>query len=88
MRVKQGFVVREVGGKKYAVATGVAARSFKGMLSLNDIGAVIFGYLQTHTTKEEIVSKILAEYDAPQNVVDTDVNNFISQLRKINVIED
>ena len=88
MRVKQGFVVREVGGEKYAVATGVAARSFKGMLSLNDIGAVIFGYLQTHTTKEEIVSKILAEYDAPQNVVDTDVNNFISQLRKINVIED
>ena len=55
MRVKPGFVVREVGGKKYAVATGIAARSFKGMLSLNDMGATIFGFLQTHTTKEEIV---------------------------------
>jgi hypothetical protein len=88
MRVKQGFVVRDVGGKKYAVATGVAARSFKGMLSLNNMGAVIFEFLQTHTTKEEIVSKILAEYDAPQSVVDADVTNFITQLKRIDVIED
>ena len=88
MRVKQGFVVRDVGGKKYAVPTGVVARSFKGMLSLNNMGAVIFEFLQTHTTKEEIVSKILAEYDAPQSVVDADVTNFITQLKRIDVIED
>lgn len=88
MRVKPGFVVREVGGKKYAVATGIAARSFKGMLSLNDMGATIFGFLQTHTTKEEIVSKILAEYDASESTVVNDVSNFINQLKRIDVIED
>ena len=88
MRVKSGFVVREVGGKKYAVATGEAARSFKGMLSLNDVGATIFNLLQSDTTAEAIVEAILAEYDASAEIVSADVENFIRQLRSINVIID
>ena len=88
MRVKSGFVVREVGGKKYAVATGEAARSFKGMLSLNDVGATIFKMLQQNTTAELIVAAILAEYDADPAIVKADVDNFISQLRGIDVIID
>jgi hypothetical protein len=88
MRVKSGFVVREVGGKKYAVATGEAARSFKGMLSLNDVGATIFNLLQSDTTAEAIVEAILAEYDASAEIVSADVENFIRQLRSIDVIID
>lgn len=88
MRVKPGFVVREVGGKKYAVATGEAARSFKGMLSLNDVGATIFNLLQQDTTKEAVVEAILNEYDAEESVVSADVDNFIRQLRNIDVIID
>ena len=88
MRVKSGFVVREVGGKKYAVATGDAARSFKGMLSLNDVGATIFNLLQSDTTAEQIVKVILEEYDASAEIVSADVDNFIRQLRSIDVIID
>ena len=88
MRVKSGFVVREVGGKKYAVATGEAARSFKGMLSLNDVGAAIFNLLQSDTTAELIVKAILEEYDASAEIVSADVDNFIRQLRSIDVIID
>lgn len=88
MRVKPGFVVREVGGKKYAVATGEAARSFKGMLSLNDVGATIFNLLQSDTTADAIVHAILEEYDASADVVSADVDNFIRQLRSIDVILD
>ena len=88
MRVKPGFVVREVGGKKYAVATGEAARSFKGMLSLNDVGATIFNLLQSDTTAEQIVKVILEEYDASAEIVSADVDNFIRQLRSIDVIID
>ncbi|MBR2337106.1 MAG: PqqD family protein [Clostridia bacterium] len=86
MRVKSGFVVREVGGKKYAVATGEAARSFKGMLSLNDVGATIFKLLQHDTTEEAIVNAILDEYDADSEIVKADVANFVNQLRGIDVI--
>ena len=87
MKLKEGFVVREVGGKKYAVATGEAARSFKGMLSLNEVGTVIFLMLQEGATEKDIVKRIRAEYDVEEDVVAADLNNFIRQLESIDVLE-
>lgn len=88
MKIKKGFVVREVGGKKYAVATGEVAKSFKGMLGLNEMGALIFGLLQTDTTLQAIVDSILNEYEADRKTVESDVEKFVSQLKSIDVIEE
>lgn len=88
MKIKKGFVVREVGGRKYAVATGDAAHNFKGMLGLNDVGARIFDLMQTHTTVDDIVKAILSEYDVEESVVKTDVTHFVEQLRQINVLDE
>ncbi|MBQ4099103.1 MAG: PqqD family protein [Clostridia bacterium] len=88
MKIKKGFVVREVGGKKYAVATGEVAKSFKGMLGLNDMGALIFGLLQTDTTVQAVVDSILNEYEADRKTVEADVEKFVSQLKSIDVIEE
>lgn len=88
MKIKKGFVVREVGGKKYAVATGEVAKSFKGMLGLNEMGALIFGLLQTDTTVQAVVDSILNEYEADRKTVEADVEKFVSQLKSIDVIEE
>lgn len=88
MKLKRGFVVKDVGGKKYAVATGEVSKSFKGMLKLNEMGTIVFTLLQQSTTEEEIVQAIMQEYDAPHDLVLSDVKNFIYQLRSINVLED
>ena len=88
MKIKKGFVVREVGGKKYAVATGEVAKSFMGMLGLNDMGALIFGLLQTDTTVQAVVDSILNEYEADRKTVEADVEKFVSQLKSIDVIEE
>ena len=88
MKIKKGFVVREVGGKKYAVATGEVAKSFRGMLGLNEMGALIFELLQTKTTRDDVINAILNEYAVDRQTVETDVDNFISQLKSIDVIED
>ncbi|MBQ7374062.1 MAG: PqqD family protein [Clostridia bacterium] len=88
MKIKKGFVVREVGGKKYAVATGEVAKSFKGMLGLNDMGALIFDLLQKDTTRDEVVDAILKDYDVDRQTVEVDVDKFISQLKSIDVVED
>ena len=88
MKVKKGFVVREVGGKKYAVATGEVAKSFKGMLGLNEMAAHIFELLQTDTSRDALIEAILSEYEADRQVVEADVDKFISQLKSIDVIEE
>lgn len=88
MKIKKGFVVREVGGKKYAVATGDAAHNFKGMLGLNDVGAHIFNLMQNHTTIDEIVNSLLQEYDVEESIVRADVTHFVDQLRQIKVLDE
>ena len=88
MKMRRGFVVREVGGKKYAVATGDTCNYFKGMLTLNDMGAFIFDKLKKDVTAEEIVDAILAEYDAGREVVTADVNEFLTKLRDANILVD
>ena len=88
MKIRNGFVIREVGGKKYAVATGDSAKHFKGMLTLNNMGVTMFDLLKTKTTEEEIVDKILAEYEVDRATVEKDVNDFIAKLKEIDVLED
>ena len=58
------------------------------MLKINDMGEFIFNLLSENTTVDDVVSAILKEYDADENVVRVDVENFVSQLRTINIIED
>ena len=88
MKIRNGFVVREVGDKKYAVATGDSAKHFKGMLTLNDMGVFMFDLLKKQTTESEIVDKILEEYDADRPTVEKDVAEFIAKLKEIDVIEE
>ena len=88
MKLRDGFVVREVGGKSYAVATGTSAKYFKGMLTLNEMGVFMFDLLKKDTTEDKIVDAILAEYEVEKSVVEKDVSEFIDKLREINILEE
>ena len=81
MKLKKGFVVREVGGKAVAVAVGEMAKSFRGMISLNGSGKFIWQALSDDTTEEAIVDALLAEYDVSREIAEIDVRRFVGQLR-------
>mgnify|MGYP000829823905 CR=1 FL=1 len=42
MKIKKGFVLRDVAGRSVVVATGAAAKKFRGMIMLNDTGKEIW----------------------------------------------
>lgn len=81
MKLKNGFVVREVGGRSVAVAVGEMAKSFRGMISLNGSGKFIWQALASETSEEQIVDALLAEYDVSREIAEIDVKKFIGQLR-------
>ena len=41
MRIKEGFMLREVLGETVAVPTGAAAAEFNGMINLNEVAAFL-----------------------------------------------
>ena len=88
MKLMSGFVVREVGGKTLAVATGETAKKFRGMITLNGTGKEIWNALQKDVTEEEIVDALLAVYDVDRETAAQDVSGFVSKLREAGLLLD
>lgn len=88
MKIKDGFVVRDVGGRTYVVAVGELSKSFSCMITLNETGKLIWQTLENGATKEDVVNKLLSVYeDADREVVEKDVSLFIERLEKDNILE-
>lgn len=86
MKLKDGFVTHEMGGEQIMVATGAA--TFAGLVRSNATAAYIVECLKEDTTKEAIVEKMLAKYDASADVISADVEKIIAKLRSINALDE
>lgn len=80
MKIKEGFVLREVAGQFMAVATGEASKTFHGMVKLNRSAADIWQGVAKGLTKEEIINEMLDKYDASKEVIEKDVDAIINQM--------
>lgn len=88
MKIKNGFILRDVGGKTFVVAVGERSREFKGMITLNATGKIIWKALEKESTVEDVVNAIMDACEgAPRDVVEADVKAFIDKLAGDNILE-
>ena len=88
MKIKNGFILRDVGGKTFVVAVGERSREFKGMITLNATGKIIWKALEKESTVEDVVNAIMDACEgAPRDVVEADVKAFIEKLAGDNILE-
>lgn len=87
MKVKEGFIVRQIAGQNVAIAVGETSKKFHGMIKLNDTGLFIWEKLQNDTTEAEIVSALVAEYDVTEAVAAADVHRIIEALKNAGIVE-
>ena len=83
MRVDDGFVLREIAGDYVIIPTGKTVLDFNGMITVNEVGVSIWKMLQEETTFENIVKGILDEYDADEETVKADVQDFWTALKRL-----
>lgn len=82
MKIKDGFILRKVGGQNVVVALGQASRSFNGIIRLNETGRFLWEQLSDEKTKEQLCSALLSEYDVTEGQARQDVSEFIDTLEK------
>ena len=87
MKIKSGFVLRELAGQSIVIALGEASKTFNGMIKLNDTGKVIWNMLSEGGEASAIVDKFVAEYDVDRETAERDVNTFIEALRGADILE-
>lgn len=88
MKIKDGFLLREVAGSFIVVPIGSAAVDFGGMMTLNPVGAFIWRAMETETDENAIVEKILAEYEIDRETATRDVHIYTEKLRAAGLLED
>lgn len=81
MRVKEGFVIREIAGSVVVVPTGDLLKEYRGMLTLNEAGKFIWELLEQERTLEEISAKLAEKYQIDQEKAIANTETFLNTLR-------
>lgn len=83
MRIKNGFVLREVAGQTMVIATGEASKDFHGMIKLNSTGKMIWLGLQEGLSEDVIVERLQEQFDVDSEKAAQDTRSFIQQMEEM-----
>ncbi len=86
MKIKKELIKRSIAGDTILVPVGRAVLESNGLFVLNELGAFIWDLLPTVDTEAQIVDAILAQYDVTAEEAAADVEAFLSQLRKMDIL--
>lgn len=87
MKIKDGYLLREVAGSFIVVPVGNGAIDFSGVISLNSVGAFLWGKMESGATKKELLEAVLNEYDVEKSVAEADIDEFVEKLKGADLLE-
>ena len=82
MKLKKGFVIREVAGETLVVATGEASKSFHGMIKLNETAKFIWERLIAGKDEDQILADMTEVYKEDPGVMKTELRSFMEKIEK------
>lgn len=83
MRIKEGFVLREVAGQVMVIATGEASKDFHGMIKLNSTGKDIWEGLQAGLDEVDIAKALQEKYQVDQEEAKQDTRAFLAKMEEM-----
>lgn len=88
MKIKEGYLVREIAGVSIVVPIGERVIDFKGIMTLNDTGNFIWKCLSNDISYIQLLSAILDEYEVDEDTARTDLCDFLDKARESGVLEE
>lgn len=87
MKIKEGFVLRNVADATIVVPTGKASLDFNGMITLNETGAFLWRLLESDTTEEAMLAAMLAEFEVGEETARAGIERFVAKLNSEGLLE-
>lgn len=88
MKIKEGFLLREIADCHIVVPVGSRVIDFKGLMTLNNSGYFIWNQLIKGNTYDNLLDSILQEYDVDIDTAKKDLDEFIGKARESGVLEE
>lgn len=88
MRIKDGFVLRQIIGQYVVVGEGLSQVNFNKMLSLNESAAYLWKELQGRDfTVEDATALLLDRYEVDEEIASRDAAALCESWQKAGVLE-
>ena len=88
MKIKEGFILKEIAGSFVVVPVGQNLVDFSSMITLNETGAFLWNALSEEASEEQLCEKLLSEYEGvSQEEALSDIRDFVKVLNEKNILE-
>lgn len=79
MKIKEGFVLRQVAGETVVLPSG--DMDLNAMITLNETGAFLWQKLEQETTVDQLVAEVLKVYETDEATAKAAVEGFVEKLK-------
>lgn len=88
MKIKSGFVLRNVVDEYMVMPTGDNIAKFDGTVVLNEVSAFVFKQLENAVSKDDLLAAMLAEYDVDEQTAAKDLDTLLAQFRELGLLDE
>ncbi|MBQ7935063.1 MAG: PqqD family protein [Clostridia bacterium] len=81
MKLKEGFVLRQVAGETVVIPSGDTL-DLNMMITLNDTGKLLWEALEKGAEEADLVAALLAEYEVSEETARKGVASFVAKLNE------
>jgi hypothetical protein len=87
MRIRDGFIVRELAGEVIVVPIGERVIDFNGLITLNDTAHLLWKRLKEGASLDELADAVIKEFDTDHETAYRDTETFVTQLKEKGLLE-
>lgn len=87
MKIIKDVVFRTVAGESMLVPVGETVGEFNGIFTLSETGAEIWRGIESGLCEEEIVQKLLGEFDTDEKTAREDADAFLEKLCSMGLLQ-
>ncbi|MBR3494223.1 MAG: PqqD family protein [Clostridia bacterium] len=82
MKIKPGYMLRKVVDIHVIIGIGDENYAPNQIMSLNETGAFLWRILEDGAERDQLVERLVSEYDVDTHTAEADVDAFLSSLRE------
>ena len=86
MKIKDGYVLRQVDGNSIVIAVGDEALNFNGIITINGAGTFLWEKLINGADKDTLLRAMLSEYDIDEATASADIDEFLLKLKNADLL--
>ena len=86
MEIKKNFNLRKIAGEYILMPKNTSQKGYNGLISLNEVEALVWKNLKNCENEEEILSLITSTYMVNKKDARKDLDDFLKQLEAADII--